>query len=400
MSSIDVQTLVLVSALVFVLLGVMFFITRTQDRSTLGLGCWGSAFLLAAPGIVLLALRGKAPDWATQTLANSILLLGHGLLYVGIRAFDGHRTPSWVVVASPLVWIALCFSPGFNEDFGLRILVFAFLAGTLQGAAALSLGHERHRDPLPSRRITTIAFIVLTLTHTGRAILAGVLQVPSHFADIGSSWLAMAAVVMLLELILTGYLLLSLAKERAAARHRREAETDHLTGALTRRAFAAEATRRLHADPDRGALLFFDLDRFKAINDTHGHAVGDRVLGAFADLVHGLIRPADLFGRWGGEEFVLLLAEADFVGAHRTAEEIRRAFAALDLTDGVRSIGATVSVGIGLPALAGPNLEALITCADAGLYAAKTGGRDRVEPGMVPDTTARPASTKSMIDAA
>lgn len=386
MPPIDVQTLMLVSTLVLGLLGVMFFIDRARDWQARELTHWGAAFLIAGPAMVLISLRGRVPDWASMVGANAALLLSYGLFLSGTLTFDDRRHPRTTPLVAPAIWLGLCLVPGFSEAFDIRVLTFSLMAGILTALAALSLASGHGDDPLPSRNLTAGVLAAVSLTQLARALLVVVHPVTGDFATVSGSWLASIGLFMLLQTILAGYLLLSLTKERSAAHHRRNAEIDHLTGALARRAFAAEAERHLATVPDRGALLFFDLDHFKEINDTHGHAVGDRVLGAFAELVQARIGPDALFGRWGGEEFVLLLTEADFAAAHRVAEEIRRAFAALPLFDGNRRINVTVSVGIGLPALTGADLDALIAGADAGLYAAKARGRDRVEPGA-PRTT-------------
>jgi diguanylate cyclase (GGDEF)-like protein len=131
------------------------------------------------------------------------------------------------------------------------------------------------------------------------------------------------------------------------------------------------------------ALLLFDLDRFKEVNDTAGHQAGDRVLQAFCDLVGASIRPGDLFGRLGGEEFGYLLANASMTQALQTAERLRREFAAIGFPDLV--IAPTVSVGVAMvseamASEAGRSLSAVLAVADRALYRAKADGRNRVAP--------------------
>jgi diguanylate cyclase (GGDEF)-like protein len=132
------------------------------------------------------------------------------------------------------------------------------------------------------------------------------------------------------------------------------------------------------AQDDRrsAALLLFDLDRFKEVNDTAGHHGGDRVLKAFCNLVGGAIGPRDLFGRLGGEEFGCLLADANMAQALQFAERLRSEFAALHLP-GIQ-VHPTVSVGVAMAGEAGRTLPALLATADRALYRAKAEGRDRV----------------------
>ncbi|MCR6490547.1 diguanylate cyclase [Amycolatopsis sp. OK19-0408] len=138
------------------------------------------------------------------------------------------------------------------------------------------------------------------------------------------------------------------------------------------------------------AVLLLDVDRFKAINDTHGHPVGDQVLRAVADAIRGEIRHEDVAGRWGGEEFVITLPDvADDRTLLAIADRIRHRIAGLDLTGlgGLADGVAQVTVSIGAVRYPAPGLESvddLIRAADAALYRAKAAGRDQVclaEPG-------------------
>jgi diguanylate cyclase (GGDEF)-like protein len=148
------------------------------------------------------------------------------------------------------------------------------------------------------------------------------------------------------------------------------ADLDPLTGVLNRRGF-----ERLVPDPASGALLFLDLDRFKALNDTHGHAAGDAALCGFARIAMRSVREGDVFARLGGEEFALHLPDTGHAAALRLAERIRADVAA-SLAVGGQAV--TVSIGV---AHAGPATVArssLMKAADAAMYAAKSGGRNQV----------------------
>ena len=124
--------------------------------------------------------------------------------------------------------------------------------------------------------------------------------------------------------------------------------------------------------------MLFDIDRFKEVNDTAGHQCGDRVLKAFADLVAASMRPGDLFGRLGGEEFACLLVDTSMAQALQTAEQVRREFAAMRFASFNSSV--TVSTGVAMTSEAGKSLQSLLAIADRALYRAKAEGRNRVAP--------------------
>ncbi|MEK7236156.1 MAG: diguanylate cyclase [Nitrospirota bacterium] len=127
------------------------------------------------------------------------------------------------------------------------------------------------------------------------------------------------------------------------------------------------------------ALLFLDVDRFKEINDRHGHVFGDHVLLHVVQLVRGIIRPPDIIGRYGGEEFVIGLVECDQAGALQIAERIRLKIAQDQFAWEHRVTAVTVSIGVVMLSPDIDQVETLITRADQAMYHAKRRGRNRVE---------------------
>ncbi|WP_372024692.1 diguanylate cyclase [Tistrella mobilis] len=166
------------------------------------------------------------------------------------------------------------------------------------------------------------------------------------------------------------------------------ATRDQLTGVANRRHFdheAREAMDRAAAAGQPVAAMMLDIDRFKAINDTHGHAIGDEVLKAFTRQVSAMLRPGDLFARVGGEEFAVILPGMMADEAAALAERVRQAIAdqAMNLPDG-RLLRVTVSIGVAVAAEFGTGPSPLLIEADRALYDAKEAGRDRVAHRLVP----------------
>jgi diguanylate cyclase (GGDEF)-like protein len=162
------------------------------------------------------------------------------------------------------------------------------------------------------------------------------------------------------------------------------ASIDSLTGVLTRRAFAAEFDRASR-DAKNLALLMLDIDRFKSVNDEHSHLVGDRVLQRVGAIVASGLRGPDRIGRYGGEEFVVLLDGVDRAVAASVAERLRRSVETGDWAAVAPGLSITVSIGVAARGAAGGaaegaamGLEDLLARADAQLYRAKRGGRNRV----------------------
>jgi diguanylate cyclase (GGDEF)-like protein len=173
-----------------------------------------------------------------------------------------------------------------------------------------------------------------------------------------------------------------LEREKSELTHAREqmrhfAEHDDLTGLWNHRIII----ERLRQEVDRSrregtplSVILVDLDHFKNVNDTFGHPAGDLVLKEVGAIFHNAVRSYDWVGRYGGEEFLLILPGSNFAGARVRAEELRSAVQAACIHDGERAIPITASFGVasGFPA----NYEVLIRTADVALYRAKDNGRN------------------------
>jgi two-component system cell cycle response regulator len=160
------------------------------------------------------------------------------------------------------------------------------------------------------------------------------------------------------------------------------AATDALTGLFNRRVFMEALGRKFQSAQRFGrdlSIIMTDLDRFKSINDAHGHHVGDEVLKMFADVLRDSARQVDLVARWGGEEFIILCEETDREGARSVAERIRADLESrvLQLEDGT-AVQVTCSLGVAAFPGDASAMQALIERADEYLYAAKKAGRNRV----------------------
>lgn len=158
---------------------------------------------------------------------------------------------------------------------------------------------------------------------------------------------------------------------------------DRLTGIFNRGYFSNRlesdvAFALRHGKPL--SLVIFDIDGFKAINDEHGHPVGDQVLSTLAHRVLGTTRSEDIFARYGGEEFALICRDVDAIRASRAAYRIKETVGGKPFEVGSKSLVVTVSVGVAdLGMLVEPKAEALVEAADAALYLAKRSGKNRVE---------------------
>ena len=200
---------------------------------------------------------------------------------------------------------------------------------------------------------------------------------------------AHSALALVVALPLVIVLQRSLRHASLAAAARTDAKTGLLNAGAWQREAAVEITRAAAQTPL--AVAIADIDHFKAVNDTHGHLAGDAVLAAVSAAMRDLLRDCDLCGRFGGEEFALLLPRTTAAQALEITERIRQGISQLAIPrDGTAAIRVTISIGVAVPSQARRTLDDLLAAADHALYQAKRSGRDRVV--MYADTRVPQAS--------
>lgn len=209
--------------------------------------------------------------------------------------------------------------------------------------------------------------------------------------------LGLAAVVVLLSFVCSSARLLVTQQRLVLAKEalRREAAHDGLTGLWNRKAILGILERELlrsERDQEPVGLIMIDVDHFKAINDSRGHAAGDSVLRIIATGIAAVVRPYDSVGRYGGEEFLIVAPECDMAQTWELAERVRSHVAGCNIMVGGSSVHVSLSLGITTGQTAA-DIEKLLQAADTALYQAKNAGRNRVEPTMGRAASAGQASS-------
>lgn len=372
------RTLLLSVVAISTTTGLLLLLSSRQNREERGLVYWGVANLVGAFGCVLLGMRNFAPDRVTIDLANAAILLGYAFNFAGTRQFCHQKVKlAWVAVP-PLVWLALCQWPAFYDSVEWRLTFSSVMVAATSLGTAYTLWRLKDEN-----LITRYPAIGWHLFHVGvyavRIVAPLTSSVPASNEITASPIITLIMFEALIHITLISFLQLSLTKDRAEDRYRRAAETDVLTGQPNRRAFMQTAEKIVaRQDCWPACMVLIDVDRFKAINDTVGHAGGDAVLVAVASAIRGHLRPGDTFGRLGGEEFGCLLPNTTLQAAMVVAEGLRARIAGLDIHVGRETLRISVSIGVSSITGGKPDLDHLIDRADACLYEAKRTGRNRV----------------------
>lgn len=368
----------LMTVVLTILIGALFLHAWTHARGMPALALWGTGYLVGGLGSLLLALRFHIPDVLSVGLGNTVVLAGYGLCWSGCRSFEGRAPRHGFAFLGSLAWGLACLVPGTQDSIAIWHPLLSFLLGGYVALYALELWRGRS-EALPSLRL----LILLQLIHAASAWLSipllVVMPLPEGPAVLDSPRFALTGFMATVFPVSSAILMMAMARERSERNQRLAAETDALTGLPNRRAFVARAAQECAVAERPLALLLLDLDHFKAINDTHGHAVGDEVLVTFSRVMQAVLPREATFGRLGGEEFACLIEGSRLDEAVRVAEQLRERTASIVLPRH-HGLAIRVSIGIALkPKDRADGVDALIRRADEALYRAKHAGRNRVE---------------------
>ena len=378
---IDTLTLMLPGSFASILASLLLVGAWIQDRKAGALLWWAAASLLHGVGVA--AMLAGLSTGATLAIMTGVGLssAAPALYWGGIRRFNGRSTPLPLILLGLLAWFASRpVAQLLQLDHEMWSALVSFTLWYVYLAAGIWELWKSRGERLSTRWPLIALLAVHALVYGAGTIdlLTGVLVLgapPELFSWFGAIHFESIAFSMVGSI-----LMILLCRERIERGHIEAAGIDPLTGIANRRSLLEGAERLLRRSQESGAPLsiaMFDLDHFKHVNDAHGHEVGDRVLRGFTQTVRGAVRPTDLFGRYGGEEFLLLMPGVSIEAAFAVADRARFQFAQdYKFIDG-RPLAATFSAGVALAA-SDATVEQVIAAADAAMYVAKNGGRNRV----------------------
>jgi diguanylate cyclase (GGDEF)-like protein len=374
----DLATLSLLGALQALLLAPLLLVaTRAYTgRARTSLRIWGTVLLLQSLGWLLAALRGQIGDWWSIVLANAVLIASYVESTRALRLLlEVPQRRGWLIVAGAIALLGIAWFGIVEPDYRMRVCIAAALVGFYLAMLLWPLRHALRPGGSTAQRVMLLVLAGaavawgLRLRELDTTAVTGLLvATPGNVANM---------IYGALEPMFASIGFLLMYNETAQAELRRLARTDPLTGTLNRLALDEEG-QRLFGQDHAPAALMLDVDHFKAINDRFGHASGDRVLAALARGIAGLLRPGDVLGRAGGEEFLLWLPRTDLAGAIAVAEALRAHVATMSLELDGQVQPVSVSIGVAVRGPGDRDHAGLVRRADRALYAAKRAGRNRV----------------------
>ncbi|MGZ5817772.1 MAG: GGDEF domain-containing protein [Burkholderiaceae bacterium] len=381
----DIRTLIFVltvsNALLFILIGSTFISRR---RDTGGVRCWLWSYAIQTLGWSLLLLRGIAPGWLTIVVANTLLICGVVLVYRAIRDFL-ERPIAWHMSMLTVALFLVVLSGLYASDSKpTAMVIWVSLTGGVLGLACawtLMRGIRWHSTPA---RWTTGLWLGISGAMLVLRAIGTFLSPTTNYSLYTQSLVQVIAFIVAYSAMLGASFGFNLMlQERTTQILKKIAREDELTGVFNRRYLLDKVKHELsrmkrHSSNDL-ILMMLDIDHFKTVNDQYGHAVGDALLKSFTAQLSEILRAPDILGRYGGEEFCVLLPDTNLANGLQVAERLRLAAKKAQITVGNETLQRTVSIGVAhASADALPELDKLFLAADRALYLAKQGGRDRI----------------------
>jgi len=366
------------------------WVARARDED--GLQLWTAALVLQTLVFGLFFLRNQIPDFFSIRLANTALSASYSLFLAAIYRFQQRRLSPLLFWCPPmLLAVALSF---LTTHIVARIITAGLVFSTQYLLIFFALLSRRYQVRGRGKYQLAVGFGIMFSVIVIRIL--SVVFAPDSIASMLSNTpiqtLTFSMTFVTLILISNGFVLMI--KERADERVRLVAMKDRLTDAWNRIRLEDAAQQeivRLERYGHPASLIMVDLDHFKQINDKFGHATGDLVLKQFCAVAQGCIRTTDLLGRWGGEEFLILMPNSGYASAACLAERIRTAVEQHDFADGLH---VTASLGL---AVCQPTdtWESWLDRADKALYRSKSAGRNRVEGECLQQESAQAAESSA-----
>jgi diguanylate cyclase (GGDEF)-like protein len=355
----------------------LLFWCFVQNRNERSLVWMSSAYLMAGIGNSFLLGRDLLPPILSIDIANALLLLGMSLGWAALRVFNGNKVSWTFLLLGPIVWLAALRFPVLGDSYEWRVILAALIgAAYCVGAAKAAIVS----DGLHTRFPIAMLFLIHALFLAFRVPLAiNEMQGPSLGFD--GPWFTPVALEAIVFIQATAFLTVSLIKERVEGQLRSAALTDSLTGLPNRRAFFERGAAMIALGQRMGkptSVIVFDLDRFKAVNDTYGHPVGDVVIEAFAVATRASLRVSDFTARIGGEEFASVLPDTDEEAARFVADRVMKCFVELVGDEVAGGAHCTTSAGLAVSVGSRNTIEVMFKAADRALYEAKRLGGNQL----------------------
>ncbi len=377
--SLDIKTVLFLNAIAAIVMGISILVTARTHPQIKGVLNWAWGCGAQSLAWVFIFFRDQIPDFFSIVSAYTLLLLSIMLFYQALSDFkEKHFSKRIFYSLISFAFLIFVLTTYIYKNTFVRTITIAIIGSFLAFLCSHLLFFRNVSKPKISERILGLGFFLIGLTPLiiifsllsknlfGNTFPGGIIQ-SINFAFIFVSLLILTSSFMLMI------------NDKFMGEILRLATMDSLTEIYNR----AAMERLIEKEIDRSkryelpmSLLLLDLDHFKKINDTYGHQVGDFTLKTVVRTITGVLREHDILGRFGGEEFTILLPDTDLVNAHIVAERVREIVQKTPIKAGSKNINITLSIGFATLNHKTDDYQELFRRSDLGLYKAKQTGRN------------------------
>lgn len=370
----DNRTLFSCQFILATIFSILFLSMRRAYPTFRGIGSVALSLLLAVPGVLLFYMRGFVPDLLSTAIAGLVILSSFALFYRGVIQFLGdNQFLSLLLIVDAIALAFICFFGEVLHNVVAVIAAISLAVAFARGLIAYKL--LQHAQGRTYMRLFGLTMALFALNSVWRLLFVAWHGAPANYMQRGTVE-SLPLALNLLYLCITGLFFMSMINNRVLALVRNESLQDPLTGTLNRRGIE----RRLEIESKRIArsggylsVALIDVDHFKVINDSAGHAAGDAAICQVTATIASQLRAYDTLGRFGGDEFLLILPQTSITDASYVLERITEAVRTLQLASW--DFPVTLSIGL-TEAVPREPIATTLARADKALYAAKCAGRD------------------------
>jgi diguanylate cyclase (GGDEF)-like protein len=374
LSWMDNRTLFACQTLLTMVYAIAFLGMRRMYRHLPGTGSFSLGFFSGFFGCVLILMRGSVPRFISIVVEHFLILSAFALFYRGILLFfRSPRTTHFLWTSVAVALILLTYFSTADDRIAPRIVIVSLVLFISRGLIAIELLRQAGQRSILN--VFAVLIAAYALFGAGRSLVT-FLHGPPYDLQQASHFQTPSLVVNLLFICIIGLFFLLMLSSELVAIVEAQSLYDHTSGALNRRGIDQRLSLELVRAERNGyqlAIALIDIDHFKQINDTAGHAAGDAALRQVVEVISSRLRSYDFFGRYGGDEFLLVLPQTSCDDAVRIAERIEQAVSGLAIPRFALPITLSIGLTFATPC---ETAVSMLARADMALYNAKRAGRN------------------------
>jgi diguanylate cyclase (GGDEF)-like protein len=381
--SLDIKTIIFLTAISALVMSVTMFVTAANYPQIKGIRRWAIACGLQGVGWGLLGMRGELHEVFSVFAANILIVSSAAIFYLAIASFKELDSHNFAFSGFLLVFLLIfTFFTFYQPNFAARSMITAGTSALITFFCSFILIFASNGRPTKSEWVMGLSFLAISITAFVR-LCSFAFHISEQSSELFNPDIFNGIVfgLFFLSILILTFSFSLMINDKFMEEIMRLATLDSLTETYNRAAMETLSVKEIERAKRYKfplSFLLLDLDHFKRVNDNYGHQVGDLTLKKVVEITTNELRQHDILGRFGGEEFTVLLPDTDLISAKIVAERIRNTVKQTKFYAGEKPFRITVSIGLATFNHETDDFQELFRRADLGLYKAKQTGRNQV----------------------